>query len=83
MERRLQRLRPVLVGQDLYTPRSVPASRPQGGDHGREVERALASVPATMDRVLEERSYHLLIGVVQLDADDAVQRHGREIGGWS
>ena len=33
-----------------------------------------------MHGVLEERPDDVLVGVVQLDADDAVQRHGRQVG---
>jgi len=33
-----------------------------------------------MDRVLEQRPDDLLVGIVQFDADDAVQGHRREVG---
>src|SRR3954453_17397555 len=74
------RLGSMLVGEDLDAPWPGPPPRAQRGDHAREVENAFAAVAAAVHGVLEEGPDGVRVGVVQLHADDAVQRDVRELG---
>ena len=71
----------MLVGEDFDAPWFVPPGGPQRRNHCRQIEGALAAIPASVDDVLEERADHLFVGIVEFDADEAVQLYGREVAG--
>src|SRR3954469_6342533 len=75
------RLGSMLVGEDLDAPWAVPPGLAQGADHAREVKDAFTAVAAAVHGVLEQGSDDVRVGVVELHADDAVQRDVRELGG--
>ncbi len=61
-------------------PRARSSRTCAGRDHARQVEGAIAAVPAAVDRVLEQGPQRRRRRVVQLDPDDPVQRHHGEVG---
>src|SRR4051794_31300801 len=69
----------VLFREDLHAPRSGPPSGAERRDYSGKVERSLSAVAATVDRVLEQCSNDLGVGVVEFDPDDPVQRNGGEV----
>src|SRR3954470_15874586 len=69
----------VRFREDLHAPRSSPPSGAERRDYSGKVERSLSAVAATVDRVLEQCSNDLGVGVVEFDPDDPVQRNGGEV----
>src|SRR3954453_16723154 len=69
----------VLFREDLHAPRSGPPSGTECRDYSGKIERSLSAVAATVDRVLEQCSNDLGVGVVEFDPDDPVQRNGGEV----